>query len=138
MADAQLLPSAEDLDNILRYETTIERHFERKLQQLVSWRRARAEVVEALGQEKGNREKFLGQLDAEIASFEDLRKLHEKNETDVAGPLADAQLLPSAEDLDNILRYETTIERHFERKLQQLVSWRRARAEVVPPNMRTS
>ena len=90
------------------------------------------------GREKGNREKFLGQLDAEITSFENIRKLHEKNETDVAGPMADAQLLPNAEDLDNILRYETTLERHFERKPQQLVSWRRARAEVVPPDMRTS
>ncbi len=91
-----------------------------------------------LGREKETREEFLGQLDAEITSFENLAKLHEKNETDAAGPMADAQLLPRAEDLDNILRYETTIERHFERKLQQLVSWRRARAEVVPPDMRTS
>ena len=89
-------------------------------------------------QENGNREELLRQLDTEIASFEKLAKHHKGNEEEEAGPRVDTYLLPTAEDSDRILRYETTLERHFERKLQQLVSWRRAKAEAVPPEIRTS
>jgi len=41
----------------------------------------------------------------------------------------DSQLIPSQEDLRKIMDYEGALERQFERKLQQLVAWRRAKGE---------
>ena len=41
----------------------------------------------------------------------------------------DSQLIPAEEDMERILRYETALERQFERKLQQLVAWRREKKE---------
>ena len=37
------------------------------------------------------------------------------------------------EVLDRIMRYEAHLERQFERKLQQLVAWRRAKGEPAFP-----
>ncbi len=42
----------------------------------------------------------------------------------------DSQLIPSQEDLSKIMDYEAALEKQFERKLQQLVAWRRAKGEV--------
>jgi hypothetical protein len=44
-------------------------------------------------------------------------------------PLMDSQLIPSQEDLRKIMDYEGALKRQFERKLQQLVAWRRAKGE---------
>jgi len=41
----------------------------------------------------------------------------------------DAQLIPSEKDMEQILRYGTLLERQFERKVQELVAWRREKAE---------
>jgi hypothetical protein len=43
MKDAQLLPGERDLEKIMRYEAALELQSERKLQQLVSWRREKRE-----------------------------------------------------------------------------------------------
>jgi hypothetical protein len=67
------------------------------------------------GEVEGTRRVFLETLSREIASF---RK-----------PLMDSQLIPSQEDLKKIMDYEAALERQFERKLQQLVAWRRAKGE---------
>ena len=40
-----------------------------------------------------------------------------------------SHLIPSQEDLSKIMDYEAALERQFERKLQQLLAWRRAKGE---------
>jgi len=76
-----------------------------------------------------NRRLFLEKLDEEIRCFSRLAELHEASEVQLAESMQDALLLPDREDLDLILRYETAVERQFERKLQQLVAWRSEKAE---------
>jgi hypothetical protein len=46
MKDSQLLPRQKDLEKIVRYEAALERQFERKLQQLVAWRREKGKSGE--------------------------------------------------------------------------------------------
>ena len=75
------------------------------------------------------RELFMEKLDAEIEAFQRLARLTEENNERLTEPMKDAQLLPCQEDLEKIMRYEAALERQFERKLQQLVAWRRARKE---------
>jgi hypothetical protein len=41
----------------------------------------------------------------------------------------DSHLIPSQEDLKKIMDYEAALERKFERKLPQLVAWRRTKGE---------
>lgn len=79
-----------------------------------------------------NRQVFLEKLDKEIASFSTLAELHYARDVEVTEPLRDSHLIPSQEDLDKIMRYEAALERQFERKVQQLVAWRRARGEGPP------
>jgi hypothetical protein len=38
-------------------------------------------------------------------------------------------LLPRQKDLEKIMRYEAALERQFERKLPQLIAWRKDRGE---------
>lgn len=71
------------------------------------------------------REMFMEKLDAEIEAFQRLARLTEETHEQLTEPMKDAQLLPCQEDLDKIMRYEAALERQFERKLQQLVAWRR-------------
>jgi hypothetical protein len=75
---------------------------------------------------------FLETLDKEIASFSKLAELHYARDVEVTEPLKDSHLIPSQEDLDKIMRYEAALERQFERKVQQLVAWRRAKGEPSP------
>lgn len=77
---------------------------------------------------------FLLSLSKEIASFEKLRQLHSARDVEVTEPLNDSHLIPPQEDLDKILRYEAALERQFERKVQQLVAWRRANMGALPPD----
>ncbi len=76
-----------------------------------------------------NRKRFLGRLDPEIESFERLGQLDLDRNGPLTEPMKDAQLLPDQQDLEKIMRYEAAIERQFERKLQQLVSWRREKRD---------
>ena len=84
------------------------------------------------GEREQHRDAFLQQLSAEIISFENLAKLHEETEERLSGCRSNSLLLPSPEDIERILRYEAALERQFERKVQQLVSWRRAKGEAAP------
>jgi hypothetical protein len=76
-----------------------------------------------------NRGSFVKRLDPEIESFERLAQLNQERDERLTEPMKDAQLLPGQQDLEKIMRYEAALERHFERKLQQLVSWRREKRE---------
>jgi hypothetical protein len=78
---------------------------------------------------KMNRELFVMQLDREIESFERLARLTRERDERLTEPMKDAQLLPRRKDLEKIMRYEVALERQFERKLQQLVAWRREKGE---------
>lgn len=73
---------------------------------------------------------FLDELDAEIASFSKLAELCYARDVEVTDSVRDSHLLPSQEDLEKIMRYEACLERQFERKVQQLVAWRRAGVEA--------
>jgi len=72
---------------------------------------------------------FLEALTREIASFRKLAELHYAKDVEVTEPLMDSHLIASQEDLRKIIDYEAALERQFERKLQQLVAWRRAKGE---------
>lgn len=69
-------------------------------------------------------------LDEEILYFEKESRLYREREIEVSPELADAQLLPSAEDLDRIIRYENNLERLIELKREQLFEWRRENANA--------
>ncbi len=68
-------------------------------------------------------------LDPEIESFERLAQLTRERVEQLTEPMNDAQLLPGQKELEKIVRYEAALERQFERKLQQLVAWRREKGE---------
>jgi len=82
------------------------------------------------GEVEGTRRVFLETLNREITSFRKLAELHHAKEVEVTEPLVDSQLIPTQEDLKKIMDYESALERQFERKLQQLVAWRRAKGEL--------
>ncbi len=71
----------------------------------------------------------LGEIEARIANFEEILHLIEEREFQVEPSVEEARLLLGAENVDRIVRYESHLERLFERKLQQLVAWRRVKAE---------
>ncbi|MGO8734943.1 MAG: hypothetical protein ACLQVM_19365 [Terriglobia bacterium] len=81
------------------------------------------------GEVEGTRRVFLETLTREIASYRKLGQLHHAKDVEVTEPLLDSQLIPSQEDLGKIMDYEAALEKQFERKLQQLVAWRRAKGE---------
>jgi hypothetical protein len=87
----------------------------------------------AAGEAQETRRVFLDALEKEMGSLEKRAELLYAREVETIDPLRDSRLLPSREDLDTIVRYETSLERQFERKLQQLVAWRRAKGEVGQP-----
>jgi hypothetical protein len=90
---------------------------------------AKDESGKDYGKVESTRRVFLETLASEIASFRKLAKLHHAKDVEVTEPLMDSQLIPSQEDLRKIMDYEAALERQFERKLQQLVAWRRAKGE---------
>jgi hypothetical protein len=73
---------------------------------------------------------ILKTLTREITLFQKLADLHNASDDKAAEALMDGQLIPSQEDLRKIMEYEAALERQFERKLQQLVAWRRSKGEV--------
>jgi hypothetical protein len=92
-------------------------------------KRAKDENGKSSDEVEGTRRAFLETLAEEIASFRKLAELHYARDVEVTEPLKDSHLIPSQEDLDKIMRYEAALERQFERKVQQLVAWRRAEGE---------
>lgn len=77
-------------------------------------------------------ESFLAALGKEIDAYEKLRKLCKARDLETTQTMKDAQLLPSAEDLGMILRYEAGLTAQYKSKLQQLVGWRRAKKGMAP------
>ncbi len=73
---------------------------------------------------------ILAILTKEIAFFRKTAELHNAGDAKVTEALMDSQMIPSQEDLRKIMEYEAALERQFERKLQQLVAWRRSKGEV--------
>jgi hypothetical protein len=94
-----------------------------------AWERAKDESGKDSGSVESTRRIFLKTLGNEITSFRKLAELHHAKDVEVTEPLMDSQLIPSQEDLRKIMDYEAALERQFERKLQQLVAWRRAKGE---------
>jgi hypothetical protein len=90
---------------------------------------AKVESGKDSGEVEGTRRVFLESLTREIASYTKLAELHHARDVEVTEPLMDSQLIPSQEDLRKITDYEAALERQFERKLQQLVAWRRAKGK---------
>jgi hypothetical protein len=106
-----------------------------------------------------NREFFLEALNGEVRFYDHLHNLMRNAENEgrkkaAGGPrgrsmqrqggpdselqiedIEDSPWLLPGEALDKVMRYEAHLERQFERKLQQLVAWRRAKGEGVsaPP-----
>jgi hypothetical protein len=79
---------------------------------------------------EGERKQFLSELEHEIEHFSRLYLLdNERSGGELTEPMRDAQLVPRQKDLEKIVRYEASLERLFERKLQQLVAWRREKAK---------
>jgi len=98
-----------------------------------------------------NRESFLKALHGELSFYTSLYKLTRRAENEGRNKAAarspgrwgrwqvglesepqiedieDSPGFPPGEDLDKITRYEAHLERQFERKLQQLVAWRRVK-----------
>ena len=66
---------------------------------------------------KTNRDSFLKELDAEIASFGKLALLSLERDAKLTEPMKYAKLLPSQEDVDKIMPYEAALERQFKEKL---------------------
>ena len=85
-----------------------------------------------------HRAAFLQEISMGIRSFENLAKLHEEKEEQLSDCRSNALLLPDPENMDRILRYEAALERQFERKVQLLVSLRRAKGEAAPADVSPS
>lgn len=85
--------------------------------------------AEDLTAQDSDRQAFLLHLETEIMHFEKLFRLTTERVKPLTEPMKDAQLLPRQKDLEKIVRYEAALERQFERKLQQLVAWRREKGE---------
>jgi hypothetical protein len=78
------------------------------------------------------RESFQDSLSREIEAFAvRARALQLAKDMPLPQAVKDSQLIPAEEDMERILRYETALERQFERKLQQLVAWRREKKEGI-------
>lgn len=78
------------------------------------------------------RESFQESLSREIEAFAvRARALELAKNMPLPQAVKDSQLIPAEEDMERILRYETALERQFERKLQQLVAWRREKKEGI-------
>jgi Asp-tRNA(Asn)/Glu-tRNA(Gln) amidotransferase C subunit len=85
--------------------------------------------AEDLTAQDSDRQAFLLHLETEIMHFEKLFRLTTEGVKPLTEPMKDAQLLPRQKDLEKIVRYEAALELQFERKLQQLVAWRREKGE---------
>jgi len=105
---------------------------------LISQYKAQLERLKCEAQTEGEeersaaRESFQESLSREIEAFAvRARALQLAKDMPLPQAVKDSQLIPAEEDMERILRYETALERQFERKLQQLVAWRREKKEGI-------
>jgi hypothetical protein len=105
-------------DGALQKKREKEEYFRQKLSEL-----------EARSVEEMAPQLFAILLDQQIEFFEGLDRPFRERSEQLTEPMKDAQLLPRRKDLEKIMRYEAALERQFERKLQQLVSWRREKRD---------
>jgi hypothetical protein len=103
---------------------------------LISQYKAQLESLESEAQTEGEEERnaarqsYQESLDREIEAFAvHARALQLVKNMPLPQAVKDSQLIPAEEEMEKILRYETALERQFERKLQQLIAWRRAKGE---------
>jgi hypothetical protein len=80
--------------------------------------------------QESQRRAFLHELDSQITSLQELDKKDHETVEDPPEVRDDKLLLPQ-EHLGRIVVYEAHLERQFEKKVQMLVSWRRAKGEGV-------
>ena len=73
------------------------------------------------------REYFLKKLEEEIEVYEKLRDLLKARDEETTPAMKDAQLLPEADQLEAIARYDAGLERQLENKVKLLVAWRGAK-----------
>ncbi len=66
------------------------------------------------------RTEFLALLDAEISSFEKLQDLHRASGEELTAALRETTTLLPSEDLNRIMRYETVLDRQYDRLLKQM------------------
>ena len=74
---------------------------------------------------------FLRAVEREMALFRKVADLLKADEAKEKERWLDRQLILSQEELRKLMDYEAVLEREFERKLRQLVGWRRARRESI-------
>jgi hypothetical protein len=72
-----------------------------------------------------NKQSFLTDLAKEIATYEQLQELYTEEQIEASDFQRAAELLPPAEELDKIVRYEAHLENQIERKLRQFYARRR-------------
>lgn len=72
-----------------------------------------------------NKQSFLTDLAKEIATYEQLQSLYTEEQIEASDSQRAAELLPPAEELDKIVRYEAHLENQIERKLRQFYARRR-------------
>ena len=76
-------------------------------------------------------ESFLKALEKEIKYCEREFELYRQREVEVTEEMSDAQMLPSVEELDLVLRYTGFFENLLDRKLHQFSEWRRQKPTVI-------
>jgi len=82
--------------------------------------------------ERELRKAFVTQVEGEIAAYEKLKELVTARDVETTPAMKDAQLLPHADQLEAIARYDAGLERQFENKVKLLVAWRSARHAAGP------
>ncbi|HTV53358.1 MAG TPA: hypothetical protein VMI06_00410 [Terriglobia bacterium] len=69
---------------------------------------------------QARRAEFLALLDVEISSFEKLQDLHRASGDELGAALRETMTILPSEDLDRITRYETVLDRQYDRLVRQL------------------
>lgn len=78
------------------------------------------------------REYFLKKVEEEIEVYEKLEELLKARDEETTPAMKDAQLLPEADQLEAIARYDAGLERQFENKVKLLVAWRTSNRGAAP------
>lgn len=77
---------------------------------------------------------FVENLQHEIEAFlQHAKAIKLAQDSPLPESIKDAQLIPSREDMERILRYEVMLQREFERELRQLLDWRSRKRDVSLP-----
>jgi hypothetical protein len=79
------------------------------------------------GKMPAHRTEFVALLDAEISSFEKLQELQQISRDELPAILRETLNLLPDDDLNRILRYESFLDRQYDRLLKQLEQWQAAR-----------